>query len=69
MSAPPSLSSVSLISITILSSTFPAAHAETISRIFIPASASATEAAVIPAHREPPSACSTSIKISIAARG
>jgi len=46
---------------TILSSTFPAAHAGTSSFIGIPALASATDAAVIPAHLVPASAWITSM--------
>ena len=54
---------------TTVSATFPAAHAQTISLIGIPASASATDAASNAAHLEPPSACKISINTSTAVLG
>ena len=68
-SASPFWSSTSFRSNTIFPSIFPAAHAETRSLMGIPASTSATEAAVMPAHLVPPSDCRISMKTSIPARG
>ncbi len=52
-----------------VSATLPAAHAETISLIGIPASAKATAAASKAAHLDPPSAWRISIKTSTTVLG